>query len=273
MNRRGHAGVGRVGIVGEHCEHLLDEQRVALGGADDAIAEPWSNDPVVYQPADQILGLGVTQWGERNECRARPGCGPGRAGVEEVGAREAEEHDGGAAREAEHVLEQVEQRGLGPMDVVHDDDEGARERERLEQPAERPRGFLGRAWLVTRPDRAHDQPRCDRPALDVRQEPCELRLGLGSGDLVYDLAEWEVGDALAVGNTASDDDACLLLQRVHELPRQAGFADPGRPDDRGEPARRLSHGGVERASELVDLSVTTDEGGGDRARKRRRVRP
>ena len=170
LNRRRHGVVCCLGIVGEHGEHLLDEQRVALGRVDDAIAERGSDVAVVHQPLDQILGLVVAQRGERDEGRAPPGCRPGRPGVEEVGAREAEEQDRGAAREAEDVLEQVEHRRLGPVDVVHHDDERSRDGERLEEPPERPRRLLRRARLVVRTDRAHDQPRRDRPALDVRQE-------------------------------------------------------------------------------------------------------
>ena len=100
---------------------------------------------------------------ERDEPRARPWRSPGRPRVEDVGSREAEEQDRRAAREAEDVLEQVEQRGLRPVDVVHRDDERSRHRKRLEEPAERPGGLLGGARLVTRADRAQDQPRCDRP--------------------------------------------------------------------------------------------------------------
>ena len=57
------------------------------------------------------------------------------------------------------------------------------------------------------------------------------------------------------------------------LSREAGLPDTGRPDDRREPARRLSHRGRERMAELVELSVTTDEGRDDRARKGGHVRP
>ena len=39
LDRRRHALVRRLGIVGEHREHLLDEQRIALGGVDDPIAK------------------------------------------------------------------------------------------------------------------------------------------------------------------------------------------------------------------------------------------
>ena len=127
MNRRRHGVVCRVGIVGEHGEHLLDEQRVALGRVDDAIAERRSDRSSGHQPLDQILGLVVAQWESETRLVRGRGAAQDGPGVEEVGAGEAEEQDRGAAREAEHVLEQVEQRRLGPVDVVHHDDERSRD--------------------------------------------------------------------------------------------------------------------------------------------------
>ena len=68
----------------------------------------------------------------------------------------------------------------------------------------------------------------------------EARLGIGPGNLLDDLGEREVGDALAVRNAASDHDARLALERAQDLARKTGLADARRPDDRGEPARRLA---------------------------------
>ena len=39
LDRRRHRLVRNLGIVGEHGEHLLDEQRIALGGVDDPVAK------------------------------------------------------------------------------------------------------------------------------------------------------------------------------------------------------------------------------------------
>ena len=143
LDRRRHRLVRNLGIVGEHGEHLLDEQRIALGGMDDPVAKRRSDLPAVQQPVDQMLRLVVVERRERDEPRARPWRSPGRPGVEEVRSREAEEQDRRTAGEAEDVLEQVEQRGLRPVDVVHRDDERSRHRERLEEPAERPGRLLG----------------------------------------------------------------------------------------------------------------------------------
>jgi hypothetical protein len=40
------------------------------------------------------------------------------------------------------VLEEVEQGGLGPMEVIDDDDQRATTSQRLEQPPDRPRDLL-----------------------------------------------------------------------------------------------------------------------------------
>ena len=110
------------------------------------------------------------------------------------------------------------------------------------------------------------------PRSTFARSSVERRLGVGSGDLAHDLGEREIGDALAVRDTASDDDARLLLERAHDLSREAGLPDPGRPDDRGEPARRLSHRGLERAGG-ARRALGADRRRGWRSGARRRARP
>ena len=140
--RRRHGLDRGVGIVTEHGEHLLDEQWVAFRRVNDAIAECGCDPAIVHEPFDQIHRLGLVQRGKRDETRSGPRSGPRRTGVEEVGARKTEEQDRGPAREAEDVLEQVEHRRIGPMNVVHRHDERSRHGERLEEPSERPRRLL-----------------------------------------------------------------------------------------------------------------------------------
>ena len=123
MDRCRHRLVGGVGVVGEHCQHLLDEEWVAIGRADDPVPQRCRDGRVVHKALDQRRRLGGAQCGQRDEARTRPGRRPRRPGVEQVGACQTEEQDRRSAREAEHVLEEVEQGGLGPVDVVHRDDE------------------------------------------------------------------------------------------------------------------------------------------------------
>ena len=188
VNRRRHGLVCGVGIVGEHGEHLLDEERVALGRVDDAIAERGSD-----QPRRRRAPRSAPRTRRRSTARGRrSSCGAGappRTGERRAGrAREAEEQDRAPLEKPSDVLEQVEQRRLGPVDVVHRDDERSRGRERLEQPAERPRGLLRRARLVVGADRARDQHSRIRTALDVLQELRRARRGSAAA-LAHDLSE------------------------------------------------------------------------------------
>ena len=48
-------------IVGEHGEHLLDEERIAFGRADDALPERRRDGFVVDQPPDELLGVDAAQ--------------------------------------------------------------------------------------------------------------------------------------------------------------------------------------------------------------------
>ena len=59
---RGRDGVrSGLGIVGEHREHLLDEEWVAFGRVDDALPKRRRDRFVVDQPADELLGVGAGQ--------------------------------------------------------------------------------------------------------------------------------------------------------------------------------------------------------------------
>ena len=87
--------------------------------------------------------------GRRTSASDSPG-GPGRAALEQVGPREAEDEDRRRPAPAGEVLDEVEQRRLGPVDVVEDDEQRTLLRRRLEQPAEGPRDLV-RACLAIRP--------------------------------------------------------------------------------------------------------------------------
>ena len=146
-------------------EQLLDEQRVALGGRDDALAQ--LRGELVRERVDELVRVVVAERLEHDERRARARRRPGRPHVEEVGARSAEDEDRRAARRGGDVLDEVEERRVGPVDVVDDEDERPLRRERLEEPPERPRSLVGRAAAVALADRAGDEPRGEVAVLDA----------------------------------------------------------------------------------------------------------
>jgi hypothetical protein len=64
--------------------------------------------------------------------------------LEQCRPGDADEQDREITREIGDVLYEVEERRLGPVDVVHHENEGPRSRECLKQPAEGPGGLLAR---------------------------------------------------------------------------------------------------------------------------------
>jgi hypothetical protein len=84
-------------------------------------------------------------------------------------------------------------------------------------------------------------------------------------ELVDDLGQRPVGDPLAVGEAASDEDA--RLRALDELAHEPRLADPGRADDGRELRLALACGTLQRLLEERELMRTADEGRVDRARE------
>jgi hypothetical protein len=143
------------------------------------------------------------------------------------------------------VLDEVEKRRLRPVEVVQDDHERAVAGERLEQPADGPVRLRGRRARGGDTHRAGDSVRdqvCLVFALDERGEGG----GLASGrELAHDVQEREVGDALAVGRTAADDDPRPSLDLVERLADQPRLADTGHAEDGYQPACPLGDAALE----------------------------
>ena len=152
----------------------------------------------------------------------------------------------GASRErVGDVLDEVDEDGLGPLQVVDDDDLGPLRRPGLEQP---PEGELrlGRR----RPD--------DGVGLDADRD--------------QDLDERPVGDPLAVGEAAAAEDVRRVAYPLEEVRDEARLADPGRAEEREEPARAVRDSVLVVAPEPLPLSLASDERCLEVARERTRRR-
>ena len=143
LDRRGH--VRLVPVLADHREHLLDKEGIALGGLGDPRPSPRFQ--VRAEVVDQRFDLVVPERLEQDRRRVELATGPRRARIEQLGACDAEEQDRRVTAEVGHVLEQVEERRLGPLDVVEEHDEWTLCRCLLEELAGRPGGLLGRADL------------------------------------------------------------------------------------------------------------------------------
>ena len=125
--------------VDETAHDLLEEERVALRAGDDPIDDGVRQPALRHQPADQADGVGLDQWFEDDLERIAGTATPaGRRGAQ-LRTGQAE-HEQRTVHVLDDVLEQVEQPGIGPMQVLDDGHDRS----------------LGRASLEPGPPRAMD---------------------------------------------------------------------------------------------------------------------
>ena len=111
-------------VVDQHREHLLDEQRVAAGG----LGQPGRRLGREARAAEQVrdqLGRRLRVEGLEQERRGvQLAAAPVRSRVEELRPRGAHQHDRRVARPVHDVVHDVEERRLGPVDVLPERDSG-----------------------------------------------------------------------------------------------------------------------------------------------------
>ena len=139
------------------------------------------------------------------------------------------------------VLDELEERRLGPVDVVEDEDERPLARTRLAEPAEEP-GELGRGRR--------------RLGVERREDRVALVALVASRER---LAQRPVRDALPVGEAATPErrDA---LRAPRQLGRETRLSDPRR--SRSPPRReqrRAVDGALQRPAECGELALASDE--------------
>ena len=211
---------------------------------------------------------------EREVREAAQARAPGRPALEEVGAREGHDEDGPGARAVGDRLDEVEERGVGPLELLEDEDDGPALGDPLEEgPAGRLEllALAGRRGLEAeqgRQARLHPGPlrRVGDVVAEGRRQLLPRRGGVvalgDAGALADHLAERPERQPLAVGGRAAampvdvgGDAVDVLL----ELPGEAGLADPGDPDDGGQAGAPVAGGGVEEVLEQLELLVAADE--------------
>ena len=191
---------------------------------------------------------------------------PPRAHLDELGAPEAQHQDRMGAGERSDVVEEVQERRLGPVDVVDREHERAAGGDALEQPPHRPERLVGlHRRAVAEADGAQHRARERLVAVEQRGDPGR---GLLPADLAHDLRERTVGDVLAVGQAAPDRDRRVVADVVQHLPDQARLADARGPGHRHGHERAAPRGAAIRVAQRGELLVPADE----RARRRRVLR-
>ena len=152
LDRRRHGDLGLVAIVAvlaQGGEHFLDEERVSVGGGQNAspnvVGELWP----AREPRDQQLAVIAGQSFEENRGRVQLAATPVRSQLEELRPRDAEQQDRSVSRPVGKVLDQVQEDRLGPLDVVQHQNLWACGRPALDQLAEGELRVAGGAPMIS----------------------------------------------------------------------------------------------------------------------------
>ena len=172
----------------------------------------------------------LVQRAEQDRRRVQLAAAPGRARLEQLGAGEADEEDRRLARIVGKVLDELDQRRLGPVHVLEHENQRGLARGRLEQLADRPERLLLR----------------------------KLRGELTFGQLSQHLRERPERDRLAVRRAAAREDGRLAFDRGGELRGEPRLADARGAEDGEEVRSSLAHRPLERLRELCELLLPTD---------------
>ena len=192
---------------------------------------------------------------------ARPAPHPG-SHVDDVGPSHAHQHDRRLVREIAYVLQQIQQRRFGPLDVVDHRHDGRVPRRALEQLADRPVDLLGGSLRILGPETEHaEQPgRHQRTVVRIGDRSFDLLPDLAGGvvlarpdHLRHDLGGGEEGDPRAVAQTPPAQDRGAWGDELGERIDQAGLAHPRLTDHGDHPASTLIDGAFARLHQLGKL--------------------
>ena len=181
-------------------------------------------------------------------------------------AREADDQERRVADELGEVLDQLEQRLLGPVDVLEHEHERLRIRELRGPLPRRPRDLLLRALALDGLEHARGVREQVGDGL-VLAAGAKLLERLADGLVVVDacgdldhLGERPVRDPLAVGQRSALEHG-RALERLEELPREAALADAGLAEDRDEVRAPVAHDARVGVLEQAELDVAADQRG------------
>ena len=249
-------------LLDQHGEQLLDEQGIALGSGDHArthvVVEPGVAEQVVDHPLAVTHAERLEHHVRRVRC-VRP-FGPE---LEQVGTRVAENEHRCVLDGLPHVLDEIEERRLRPVEILEHDDERTLSRELLEELAGRPEELLHRKLLRREPDHRRDSSKHVVVGAGERGKLLARRLRLvrmiEAGRLPDDFGQRPEGDPVAVREAAAAEHGRALPREAGELLGEPRLAHPGRSDERDRLAAAVAAGEIEGVAEEPRLVLAPDQ--------------
>ena len=266
-------------LVDQEARDLLRVERVPLGGGGDALADHGIHRVIRQEVGDELPALLGVQRFEQDRRRVQLPPGPAGAIVEQLGARHAREQDRDVASQIRDVLDQLDERGLCPLDVVDHEDHGALGGEALEQRPDGPAHLFRGGLPAVEPDRLPDALR-DRGRVAITAgEHREFAAGrlrrvvlAQVRDVDQGLGERVERDPFAVRQTPTAQDRRLGADIVGERRHQPRLAYPPDTEHREELARLVRHRSVEHVAQERELPSSSDDRGIEVSREPGRAR-
>ena len=223
-----------VAPLGDHCQHLFDEERISLGHLPDPRARLRSVEPASRRAAPRSA---------RRTPPVRAAASviddPVHAGRASISSGRARQRSRSGASRVQSTRCSIRSSSVGSAQWMSSTTSD--ERALARATARAPCGPTRRS-PPARPTRAPPRARRSRPRL------------------AEDLDEWPVGDAFAVRKAAAGEDGRFARQLCRHLAGEARLADPRGPEHRDEPAAPLEHGLVEgRRGHAASSSPAPDE--------------
>jgi hypothetical protein len=126
-------------------QQLLDEQRVSLCRLENLSALEITQLPLAELVIEESISRRVIQRTQHERRNMGAPSTPGRTHLEQLGPGQADQQDR-APTPVNEVLDEVQQRCIGPVNIVDDQEERGPDRQSLEHPPERPRHLLADAF-------------------------------------------------------------------------------------------------------------------------------
>ncbi len=260
-----HLGVGI-----DRRDELLEEQRVALGG----LYHPVDRRPAIGRdhPGDHLGGLVDGERIERQGRLRRHVGPPGTPPLEELGACEPDEHRRSRLHMGHQVLDQVEQRVVGPVDILEHEHQRVAGGKLLDESARR---VLQVDRIVGRlvDAETHQQGEVPRPfgrllsGQEAGDQILELAPGVGgrvvledAGRPSHDLGDGTVRRLLCVREAAAPQDPRpATLELVGRLAGEARLPDARWTEHRDQVWLIRGHDPLPRFADRLQLTSPADQ--------------
>ena len=190
---------------------LLGVQRVAAGAGEQRFLGLRVEQRLLEQRLDEARGVVVGERRERDRQRVRLAAAPARPPLQELGARGAEHEQRHAARALDELVDEVEQRVVGPVQILEHEHQRPPLGQRLEEAAPG-----GERLSALRSPRSSSAETDERPQMAL--EP--LRLGRVDPRLADGAAELLLG---LLGGSRLED-ARLRLDDLGQRPERHAVA-------------------------------------------------